>query len=76
MSWSMKPICKQKTSMTARRISVDAAEQLKIIMKEPRIRALELREWANSFAELHGIDRSGAVGPVAAVLARAQSTLP
>jgi hypothetical protein len=56
-------------------ISVDAAKQLQIIMKEPRIRALELRAWAKSFGELHGISRSGTEGPVAAALARARSAL-
>ena len=56
-------------------ISVDAVVQLQIIMKEPRIRALDLRAWAKSFAELHGIDRSGTVRPVAAALARVRSYL-
>jgi hypothetical protein len=57
-----------------KRISVDAAEQLQIILKEPRIRALELRAWAKSFAELHGLDRGGTFGPVAAALARVRSS--
>lgn len=56
-------------------ISVDAAEQLQIIMREPRIRALELTAWAKAFAELHGISRSGTAGPAAATLARARGAL-
>jgi glycosyltransferase involved in cell wall biosynthesis len=57
-----------------KKISVNAAEQLQIIMKEPRIRALELREWTKSFAELHGINQ-GIVRPVAAAMARVRSSL-
>jgi glycosyltransferase involved in cell wall biosynthesis len=53
-------------------ISVDAAEQLQIIMREPRIRTLDLRAWAKSFAELHGFSPAG---PMAAALARARSSL-
>ncbi len=58
-----------------KQISVDAAQQLQIILKEPRIRAVELRAWAKSFAELHGIDRRGTVGPVSAALARVRNSL-
>jgi glycosyltransferase involved in cell wall biosynthesis len=58
-----------------KKISVNVAQQLQIIMKEPRIRALDLTEWAKSFAELHGIKRSAAAGPLATALARAQSSV-
>jgi len=56
-------------------ISVDAAEQLRIILKEPRIRAVDIGPWAKSFAQLHGIDPHPAVHPLFALTARAHGTL-
>ena len=55
-------------------ISVDPAQQLRIILREPRIRAVDIGPWAVSFARLHGIAPPWAVHPVFALPARARAT--